>query len=129
MRFLLFLIGLTLPHATQAFGIQQTGGGPGIAGMWGKIAGSNTLPHVGDDIFIVSTSIIINAVRLTIGGAAIAVILYAAIRMITSGGNDQTVQDAWKKTIFFACLGLALTILSDEIMNFIINLVSTIAAS
>lgn len=128
MRFLAFFIGLILPRAAHAFkSVQELGGGsPGISQMWNF---TSLLPHVGGNVFVVSTKIIIDAVRWTIGGAAIIVILYAAIRMITSAGNDQTIQDAWKKTIFFACLGLVLTILSDEILNFIDNLVRTIAAS
>ena len=128
MRFLAFFIGFTLPRAAHALdSVQDLGGGsPGISQMWNF---TSLLPHFGENVFAVSAGIVINAVRFTIGGAAIAVILYAAIRMITSAGNDQTIQDAWKKTIFYACLGLALTILADEILNFIFNLVSTIAAS
>ena len=74
------------------------------------------------------TGIVGNFILWTIGPAAILLILYASIRLITSTGNDETVRKVWKEIIFYAILGLILAILADVIINWIYNLITGIVS-
>ena len=117
---------LLLLETAQAASIQDIGGGPGISQMWGFLS---PLPHVGDNAILVITAIVINTVLWAIGSAAVLMILYGALRMITSGGNDEAVRKAWREIILYACLGLIFAVLSSIIVNFIYNLAVDVATS
>jgi len=132
MQILAILIGLSLPLITSAMGVEDLGGGStGLSDMWNGI--NAYLPGVhrqaGAGGVVIITSVVINTVMWAIGSAAVVIILYASIRIITSAGNEETVTKAWKEMILYACLGLIFAILSDVIVNYVINLVSGIAAS
>ncbi|MBT3835074.1 hypothetical protein HOF56_02385 [Candidatus Peribacteria bacterium] len=124
------LLGISLaPTKAIAVSLSDIGNtNAGIAAMWTGIM--TYMAHPGDpDGIGTITGIVIGTVLLMIGSAAVAVILYASIKLITSGGNDETVRKAWKEMIFYAVLGLLFAILSETIMNYVISLVSTISAS
>ena len=126
MHILFSILRALLPKTAHAASIQDVGGGPGIAGMWSFMS---PLPHIGDNAVLVVTKIVINAVLWAIGSAAVLMILYGALRMITSGGNDESVRKAWKEIILYACLGLIFAVLSSIIVNFVYNLAVGIATS
>ena len=126
MLILTSLMKAFLPETAYAVSVQQVGGGPGIGAMWSFLA---PLPHTGQNVILVGTSIVINAVLWAIGSAAVVMILYGSIRMITSAGNDEAVRKAWKEIILYACLGLIFAVLSSIIVNFVLDLVIQIASS
>ena len=126
MHIFFSILRALLPKTAHAVSIQDVGSGPGIAGMWSFMS---PLPHIGDNAIIVVTRIVINAVLWAIGSAAVLMILYGALRMITSGGNDESVRKAWKEIILYACLGLIFAVLSSIIVNFVYNLAVGIATS
>ena len=121
------MIKLIIPTAIAA-SISDAGRGMGgLTTMWSEI--QVYMAYAGNSSgILVMTGIVINAVLWMIGSAAILVILYASIRLIASGGNDETVRKAWKEMIFYACLGLVFAILSETILKYVINLVSVIAS-
>ena len=137
MRFTAILIGLLLPLVVSAsIGVEDLGGSTdGVGHMWDSI--NKYLPDshrgagggAGANGVLIITGIVISTIMWAIGSAAVVVILYAAIRIVTSAGNEETVRKAWKEMILYACLGLIFAILSDVIVNYIINLVGGIAAS
>lgn len=126
MFLLLSSLRFLLLETASAASVQDVGGGPGIADMWSFTA---PLPHIGDNVILVATAIVINAVLWAIGSAAVLMILYGALRMITSGGNEESVRKAWKEIILYACLGLIFAVLSSIIVNFVYNLAVGIATS
>jgi|GEM_PF-1757392 hypothetical protein len=120
---------LLIPTKVSAMSVSDIGGSNGgISAMWVGIMTYMAHPGSTDGIGVI-TGIIVNTVLLMIGSAAVAVILFASIKLITSGGNDESVRKAWKEMIFYAVLGLLFAILSETIMNYVISIVSTISAS
>jgi len=59
-----------------------------------------------------------NFFAIVIAGAAVIAIVYGAIKLIASGGNDQGKEDA-KKIIIAALVGLVLAIAAEAIITFI----------
>lgn len=57
-----------------------------------------------------------------VGGIAVVAVIWAAIKMITSFGNDQGKEDA-KKIIQFAVIGVALAVTGVAIVNWVCQLV------
>ncbi|MFA7681439.1 MAG: hypothetical protein WCX61_00230 [Candidatus Peribacteraceae bacterium] len=57
-----------------------------------------------------------------VAGAAVAVIIYGAIRLITSAGNDQGKEEA-KKIITTALTGLILALAAEAIIIYINNFI------
>lgn len=64
-----------------------------------------------------------NAFVLIVGSIALFFLILAAIRLITSKGNQETSQKA-KMGIFYAIIGLILVILSYTIVSFAISTIS-----
>jgi hypothetical protein len=128
MRFSAFLLGILLPGTASAEGLADIGNGY-AASTWAQAC--TILPYcgMGANGIVIITGIVINTILWLVGSAAVIVILYAAIRMITSAGNDETVRKAWKETILYAALGLIATVLADAIINYVFSLVTGIAAS
>jgi hypothetical protein len=125
-----YLVGLmiTVPSTALAFGLADVGAGY-VPGMWAGPCSVLPYCNLGANGVLIMTGIVINAILWAIGSAATLIILYAAIRLVVSGGNEEMVRKAWKEMIFYALLGLIFTILADTIVNYVIGLVSTIAAS
>lgn len=63
---------------------------------------------------------IINSLFFIIGALAVLVLLYGAIRYITSTGDSKRVQAA-KDTIIYAIAGLVVAILAPAIVGFVIG--------
>ena len=128
MKFLFIILGIS-PTTAFAIGLDEIGG-RNATGMWRDVC--STLPYCGDGSgangVAIITGIVINTVLWAIGSAAVVIILYAAIRLITSAGNDETIRKAWKEMIFYAALGLIFAVLADVIVNYVISLVGGIAA-
>ncbi len=127
MKTIAFLIGLLLPVSASAAGLADVGGGTGP--IWS--AACTMLPYCGSGAsgLAIMTGIVSNVILWTIGPAAVLIILYASIRIITSGGNDETVRKSMKEIILYAVLGLIFAILADTIINYIYAIVTGIASS
>lgn len=63
---------------------------------------------------------VINLVYLWVGIIAVAVIIYGGITYIMSAGSPEKVSQA-KKIIFYALIGLVITLLAFAITNFILR--------
>ncbi len=124
MHLLLFLTGLMLPGRADA-ALESVGGF--AASIWSQAC--TVLPYCGSGgtgVLIV-TGIVTEAVLWTIGAGAVVVILYAAVRIVSSGANEEVISKS-KKIIFYACLGILLAILGSTIVNYVFSLVAGIAS-
>ncbi len=63
---------------------------------------------------------VVRFITAIVGLAAVAAMVYAGILYFTSGGNEEQAGKA-KKTMTYALIGLAVTILSYVIINTLIN--------
>ena len=127
MKTIAFLIGFLLPVSTNAAGLADVGGG--TSPIWA--AACSMLPYCGSGASGVTiiTGIVSNVILWTIGPAAVLIILYASIRIITSGGNDETVKKSMREIIFYAVIGLILAMLADTIINYIYAIVAGIVSA
>lgn len=128
MKTFVVLIGFLFPAIAYADGLAQVGAGTANA-VWAQVC--TMLPYCGGgfDGVKVITTIVSNVILWMIGPAAVIIILYASIRLVTSGGNDETVRKSLKEIILYALLGLILAILADTIVKYVYNLIARIAAS
>ena len=127
MRSFFLLIGILFPSRVFAQALSQVGGGY-ASPIWAQAC--TVLPYCnmgGQGVFIV-TGIIVEAVLWTIGAGAVVVILYAAVRMISSGGSEEVLSKS-KKVLFYAALGLLFAIMGSTIINFVFSLVGGVASS
>lgn len=62
---------------------------------------------------------IINYILLFLGLIAVAYVIWAGIKMVTSGGNEGKVKEG-QKTITYAILGLLVVFLSYAIVNWVV---------
>lgn len=118
---------LLFHDTAHAAGLGDVGAGTANS-IWSQAC--EMLPYCGQGAqgLEIITGIVSNFILWTIGPAAILLILYASIRLITSAGNDETVRKVWKEMIFYAILGLILAILSNVIINWIYNLITGIVS-
>lgn len=114
MSFLVFLIGTLVPkvYADSAFdeycGILHPGDCSGSSAFAVQFA-----LQVG------------NFFAMLIAGAAVLAIMYAGIKLMVAGGNDQGKEDA-KKIIITALIGLVLAIGAEMLISFVSDFVQTI---
>ena len=121
------MMSLFVPIA-HAAGLGAVGNGT-AAPIWSAVC--SYLPYCGQGTsgVMIMTGIISNVVLWTIGPAAVLIILYASIRLITSAGNDETVRKAMKEIILYALIGLVLAILEDTIINYIFAFIGSIVTA
>ncbi len=62
---------------------------------------------------------ITNLVTMVAGALAVILIIYGAIKYITSGGDSSNIQSA-KNTIMYALIGVAVIALAQTIINFVV---------
>lgn len=67
---------------------------------------------------------IVNILSVIVGLAAVIMIIVGGFRYITSGGNDASVTSA-KNTILYAIIGLIVVALSQLIVRFVLNKLTT----
>ena len=120
MHTLLTLIGF-IPEAQAKVLDEHTTqmGSPGVADMWVIIR--NTLPFTdkGTDAVGYFADRIINLVLFPlIWGLAVCLLIYAGIRMITSDGKDDQIDQA-KTIIVYTLVGVALSLLAKVIISYV----------
>jgi hypothetical protein len=110
----------------QSINISDVGSSdPSVRAMWTSM--KSLFPHtnLGSTALHFFALRIINFILLMIGSVAVAVIIYSAIRIIISRGENV---DEPKKALMYAALGLALAVVADIVIAFAI-MVITAAAS
>lgn len=127
MLTLLFLIGFLFAQQASAMGLSDIGAGF-MSGMWTDVC--TILPYCGQGASGVAivTGIMIKTVLWLIGSGAVLIILFAAVRIVASGGNDEMVSKG-KKMILYAVLGLLFAVLASIIVNFVFSFVSGVASA
>ena len=108
--------------------LEQIGtAGPGVGGMWSQICGSLFCTFggsSGDQTVFALARKVTNFTSIVVGGAAVAVVVYGGIRMITAQGKDDQIAEA-RKMIIYACVGLALAIIAPAVIAFVGNFVQS----
>lgn len=115
----------TLVPKAHAF-LEQIGtAGLGVGGMWSQICGSLFCTFggsSGDQTVFALARKVTNFTSMVIGGAAVAVVVYAGVRMIAAQGKDDQIAEA-RKIIIYALVGLALAIIAPAVITFVGNFV------
>ena len=114
MSFLSSLAGLLIPAAHAATLDTWGGAGPGVAAMWQTIR--NTL-YTQQDPVQATSGAIINFVFPLVGAAALIMVLYAGLKMITGQGKDEAWTKA-KEIIAYALIGVVLAVLATVIISY-----------
>lgn len=107
----LFLIGVDVAHA-------QVGSGPGVDEMWSTICSTLPFCELGTGAPAYFSQKIVTFVFPLIVAAAVCVIIYAGIKMITGGEEGFTEA---KTIIRYALVGIVLSIVTGSIFVFIGN--------
>ena|SRR3989344_8944496 len=127
MRFLILLIGILLPQYVNAAGIQSVGNANWTRAMWTQACTVLAFcTEGGAEGVLIIVRRVTGAILSTIGVGAVVIILYAAVRIISSAGNEEVLSKA-KKVIFYALLGLLFAVLASTIVSYVFNLVAGIA--
>lgn len=130
MTFLLSIFGLLIPRAFAA-SIDELGQGiwgsaPGIDAMWSSIR--DLFPFTGEGADAPGTLLdtINTAVLAIIALVAVALVVYAGIRMIAGGGNEEGFTEA-KKILKNVAIGLLCAMLADVVIMYIADFVTKAA--
>lgn len=119
----IFSFLMTLIPKAHAF-LEEIGtAGPGVGSMWSQICGSLFCTFggsSGDQTVFALVRKVTNFTSMVIGGAAVAIVVYAGIRMITAQGKDDQVAEA-RKMIIYALVGLGLAIIMPAVVSFVIR--------
>jgi hypothetical protein len=117
MKFLLFLIGQSITTAAAKPLESWGSSNPGVQQMWQRIRG--TLFTRSDPVYS-TVGIVINFVYPLIGAAAMLVIIYAGIRIITAQGKEDVISNA-KSMIMYALIGVVLGVISSTVIAYFAN--------
>lgn len=112
---ILFGTLITTAHAAQ---LDQWGSAnSGVQQMWARVRA--TLYTRDEPVQALINSTIMFIFPL-IGVAAVIIIIYAGIRIVTSQGKEDVVSEA-KTMIFYACLGVIFSIMATTIVAYFAN--------
>lgn len=128
MKIILSVISLFIPtaHAFLREAFLSTAG-PGVSGMFNTICSGGIFCVFGSSSGMTT---VVNLARMVtrmvasvVGGLAVAVIVYAGIRMMAARGSDEGITEA-RKIAVWALVGLALAMLAPAIVDFAIGFIS-----
>lgn len=102
------------------------GSGPGVAGMFGTIC-NNAFCQLGSNTGAASVFAVVRAITFfissIIGGTAVAVMVYAGIKISMSRGNAEGLNEG-KKIAMWALLGVAIAIVAPAVMNWVAGVIT-----
>jgi hypothetical protein len=127
----LLSIGKMLALAAHAQGGEELGTGnhwsvengethPAVIQMWGTVCDVLPFCNVGANAPILFASKIVSFIFEIITGIAVLVLIYAAIKLIISQGNDEALGEA-KKIGLWALGGVALSITAQAVVLYFRN--------
>ncbi|MBI3336321.1 hypothetical protein HYZ98_02000 [Candidatus Peregrinibacteria bacterium] len=113
---------LSVPQAAHADVLRTLmGSGPGVGGMFTTIC-NNAFCQLGSGSGSQSVFAVVRAITLfissIIGGTAVAVLVYAGIKISMSRGNAEGLNEG-KKIAMWALLGVAIAIVAPAVMNWV----------
>lgn len=118
---------LAVPDAAQANVLQTLmGSGPGVGGMFGAICGvafCNTAAGSGIASVVAVVRAITFFISSIIGGTAVAVLVYAGIKISMSRGNAEGLGEG-KKIAMWALLGVAIAIAAPAVMYWVAGVIT-----
>ena len=125
MGFILSILGWFIPSA-HAVSLSQVGDGPGISDMWSQI--QDLFPFSGEGADLPATIFDkVNEVVLgLIAGVAVAMLIYAGIRMMSTGGGEEGYTEA-KKIAINVGIGLIAALVADVFILYAADLLTRMA--
>lgn len=113
---------VTRAHAQDIWGTEN----PGVQGMWAQIRSSvfDESDLAGGNLVESFTNAVIFFVFPLIGGAAVLLLIYAGIKMISGQGKDESFTEA-KTIIFYALAGVVLAVLAATIIGYAVTFLQT----
>ena len=123
----IFLRLLTIPHQAYANVLRTLmGGGPGVMGMFQTIC-NNAFCVIGANSGVTSVFAVVRAIIVfissIIGGTAVAVLVYAGIKISMSQGNAEGLNEG-KKIAMWALLGVAIAIVAPAVINWVAGVIT-----
>lgn len=112
---------IPIAHARE-WTLQGVGDGPGVRDMFTRICAVMPFCAEGPQIAVTFTVKLITFIFAILSGAAVCVLLYAAIKFIMSQGNEEGIEEA-KKITKWALGGLILAITAEAIVYYFVNVV------
>lgn len=114
-----FIAGLLASRAYAAEDIWGTEN-DGVRQMWARIRSSvfDQSDLGNGDLVSSFTQAIINFVFPMIGGAAVLLLIYAGIKMVTGQGKEEAIAEA-KKITLYALAGVVLAVLAATIVGYV----------
>jgi hypothetical protein len=117
MNFLIFLIGSLIAKAHAAPLDSYGSSNSGVQSMWAQV---RSVLYTRDDPVNSLIKATILFIFPLIGMAAVLIIIYAGIRIVTSQGKEDVVSTA-KTMIFYACVGVILSIMATTVVAYFAN--------
>jgi hypothetical protein len=124
MLLLLALLHLVIPEVHAATLDHAGSSNPAIAGMWASICSTLPFCGVGADAPRLFACKLARFIFGSISGAAVCVVIYGGLRLVTSQGDESGVSDA-KQIIAYAAGGLALAMIAFAAVPFAAVVVSS----
>jgi len=122
IRFLLSIIGFKPTKAHAESSLDSIGSGAGVEAMWSQIRSIFPWTDTGGGGVAIILSKIMTFVLGVIASAAVAVLIYAAILMVMSAGDESKLEEA-KKTATYALLGIVFAGIGEAVVMYTANLV------
>ena len=126
MHLLSILFGFSIPGAYAQVLPTVGASNPGVRSMWATVCTVFPFCGVGVNAPVLVSLKIIGFLLTMIGGACVAVLVYAGIRITISRGNEEGLSEG-KKVAMYALLGLALATVADAVVFYAIYLVNLAA--
>jgi hypothetical protein len=115
---------VNLATVTAAVNIVPACNGGALSGQGASVCSDvNSVNSSSSDPLITVIKTVMNIISYITGIAAVVLIIISALRFITSGGDSNNVAAA-RKTLTYALIGIAVIILSQIIIAFVLDNVS-----
>lgn len=121
-----FLIGFLIPSASAQVVSNIGNSNQGVKSMWQTVCATVPFCGVGRNAPALIYTKVTHVLLLFIGGVAVAVLIYAGIKLTISRGNDEGITDA-KKIAMYAIGGLILAAIADAVVLYVIALTNAAA--
>ncbi len=125
MNFFLTILGLFIPKAS-AVTLDQIGSGPGISDMWSQIKDVFPMSSEGANLPDTLFGKINTTILGLIAGVGVAMLIYAGVKMMSGGGNEEGFNEA-KKIATNVVIGLIAAMVADAVIVYAVTLLTAAA--
>jgi hypothetical protein len=117
----ILLPAFALPATAGAASVSQfCNSNNGVSGSGTAVCNSQNNNGKTGNPFLSIAKLVLNILSVILGVAAVVIIIYQGLRMITSNGDSQTVQRA-REGIGDALIGIVIAVAAQTIVLFVLN--------